>query len=97
MELLFVAVGGALLGLAARYVVPSARSTYGVLLTPAIGTAVTVVVWVALLWAGLTFDGGWIWLISLLVGAVAALAVPFVLPARRQAADQALLVELSRA
>ena len=75
--------------------VPSARSTYGVLLTPAIGTAVTVVVWVALLWAGFTFDGGWIWLISLLVGAVAALAVPFVVPARRQAADDALLAELS--
>jgi hypothetical protein len=97
VELLFVAVGGALLGLAARYVVPGDRHTYGVLLTPAIGTAVTSAVWVALLWAGLTFDGGWIWLISLLVGTVAALAVPLVLPARRQAADRALLVELSRA
>ena len=97
MELLFVAVGGALLGLAARYVVPGDRHSYGVLLTPAIGAAVTSAVWVALLWAGLTFDGGWIWLISLLVGTVAALVVPFVLPARRRAADQALLVELSRA
>lgn len=96
MELLFVAVGGALLGLAARYVVPGARDTYGVLLTPAIGTAVTVAVWVALLWAGLTFDGGWIWLVSLLAGAAASLAVPFVLPARRQAADAKLLAELSR-
>lgn len=97
MELLFVVVGGALLGLAARYVIPTDRDTYGVLLTPAVGAAVTAVVWVALLWAGLTFDGGWIWLVSLLVGTAAALAVPFVLPARRQAADAKLLVELSRA
>jgi len=97
VELLFVTVGGALLGLAARYVVPGDRHTYGVLLTPAVGAAATSAVWVALLWARLTFDGGWIWLVSLLVGAAASLAVPFVLPARRQAADQALLVELSRA
>ena len=56
MELLFVTVIGAGIGLIVRYVLPS-RGTYGVLLVPAISAAATAITWVALLWAGQTFDG----------------------------------------
>ena len=52
MELLFVTVIGAGIGLIVRYVLPS-RGTYGVLLVPAISAAATAITWVALLWAGL--------------------------------------------
>ena len=64
MELLFVTVIGASLGLIARYLLPS-RGTYGALLLPAVSGVATAVVWVALLWVGLTFDGTWIWVASL--------------------------------
>lgn len=94
MELLFVTVIGAGIGLLARYLFPQ-RGTYGVLLLPAIAAAVTAIVWVALLWAGLTFDGTWIWVASLGAAIVASLVTVLVLPRRRDEADARLLKELS--
>jgi quaternary ammonium compound-resistance protein SugE len=96
MELLFVTVGGALLGLAARFLFPR-RDTYGLLLTPAIGAAVTAGAWASLVWLGMTFDGGWIWVIALAAGAIASVALPILLPRRREASDEALLQQLSTA
>lgn len=95
MELLFVTVLGAALSLGARYGAPG-RQTHGLLLVPAVGAAATAVVWVICLWLGLTFDGGWIWVISLVLGPIAALAVALVLPKRRDAADAALLERLMK-
>jgi len=95
MELLFVTVIGAALSLGARYGVPG-RQTHGLLLVPAVGAAATAVVWVVCLWLGLTFDGGWIWVISLVLGPLAAFAVAFALPKRRDAADAALLERLMK-
>ncbi|MDQ1597099.1 MAG: hypothetical protein QOI70_523, partial [Microbacteriaceae bacterium] len=73
MEMLFVTLGGALLGLLARYVFPR-RETYGVLLAPAIGATVASVVWAALTWAGWKFGGGWIWVVALVAAGVVAAA-----------------------
>ncbi|HQG69615.1 MAG TPA: hypothetical protein PL156_04620, partial [Rhodoglobus sp.] len=73
MELLFVTVIGAGIGLIVRYVLPS-RGTYGVLLVPAISAAATAITWVALLWAGQTFDGTWIWVASLAAAVAAGIA-----------------------
>ena len=95
MELLFVTVIGAALSLGVRYAVPG-RQTHGLLLVPAVGASATAVVWVVCLWLGLTFDGGWIWVISLVLGPLAAFAVAFVLPKRRDAADAALLERLMK-
>lgn len=94
MELLFVIVIAAAIGLALRYLVPQ-RGTYGVLLSPAVAAAAAAVVWVALLWFGWTFDGTWIWVASLAAGGVAALVVGLVLPRRRIEADAHLLSRLS--
>jgi hypothetical protein len=69
MELLFVCLGGLILGLIARYALPR-RHTSGVLLIPAIGAAVSAVVWVALTWAGLKWDDGAIWWITFAVTAL---------------------------
>ncbi|MET1044878.1 MAG: hypothetical protein ABWX59_12265 [Microbacteriaceae bacterium] len=93
MELLFVAVIVAALGLGVRYLVPG-RDTYGVLLLPAISTAVGMIVWVILLWSGLTFDGGWIWVWSILAAVLASVAVAVVLPRRRKASDAQLRASL---
>ena len=47
MELLFVALGGAILGLAAHFAFHY-RHLRGVVVVPAIGTAVAAIVWVGL-------------------------------------------------
>jgi hypothetical protein len=94
MELLFVILIAAGIGFVIRYVV-GGRETHGILLLGSIAAIVTAVVWVALLWLGFTFDGGWIWLISLVAGGVAALVFAFVLPRNRRTADRALLTKLS--
>ena len=95
MELLFVVLGGAILGLGARYLLPR-RHTHGAVLVPALGAAAASVLWVALTWAGLKWDGGWIWWITL-VGTAAIVAVTdLVLGRVRTVSDERLLHELSR-
>lgn len=96
MELLFSTIIGAIIGLVVRYAVKGHRS-YGVVLLPAIAAAVTSVVWVALLWSGLTFDGGWIWVISFVVAAAVSLIVAIQLPKHRASADEALMQKIARA
>jgi peptidoglycan/LPS O-acetylase OafA/YrhL len=96
MELLFVTLGGAILGLAARYSLPK-RSTHGALLVPAIGAAAAAGVWAALTWVGWKFDGGWIWVVSLVAAGVVAAIVGLALGQQRTAADAEMLSRLSRA
>lgn len=96
MELLFVTVIGACIGAIARYTMPK-RSTYGAFLVPAASAAVTATVWVALLWAGLTFDGTWIWVASIGAGAISGIAIVLVLPRKRVESDDAKLARLARA
>ncbi|MET0806587.1 MAG: hypothetical protein ABWX66_02660 [Lacisediminihabitans sp.] len=96
MELLFVTLGGAILGAAVRYVLPR-RQTQGALLTGAIGASVAAAVWAALTWAGWKFDGGWIWVVSLVAAAIVAAAVDIVLGRTRTASDEAMLQRLQRA
>ena len=91
VELLFVALGGAILGLAVRYTLPH-RTTQGAVLLPAIGTAVASVLWIVLTWIGLKWDEGWIWCISLGLTAVAVVVLGIVLSRRRLRADQLMLL-----
>lgn len=94
MELLFVVIIAASFGLAVRYLVPG-RETYGSALLPAIAAAAASIVWEALLWLGFTFDGGWIWLISLVVAPLTALVFAILLPRKRHEADRNMLTRLS--
>ena len=96
MELLFATLIGLFIGFVASYISPG-RDTYGSFLAPAVSAAVTAVVWVALLWLGWTFDGTWIWVVSLVAGAIASLVVVRVLPKRRRSSDEALQHRLSKA
>jgi peptidoglycan/LPS O-acetylase OafA/YrhL len=93
MELLFITLGGAILGLVARYSLPH-RENHGVALVPSIGAAVAAVVWVGLTWAGLPWDGGWIWVISLLVTALVVAVADPVIGIYRERADIARFVAL---
>ena len=94
MELLFVAVGGAILGALARYLLPG-RKTSGALLLPAVGVVAACLVWVALTWAGLGFDGGGIWFVTLAASALVPTAAAVLIPRRRRHADALLLAQLT--
>ena len=94
MELLFIALGGALLGILARYTLPR-RLTNGVVLVPAIGAASAGAIWVALTWVGLPWDGGLIWLITLLLAAATSAAAALLIGRTRESADRNRLAELS--
>jgi peptidoglycan/LPS O-acetylase OafA/YrhL len=96
MELLFVTLGGAILGLAARYALPK-RDTHGALLVPASGAIVASVVWAALTWVGWKFDGGWIWVLSLVAAGVVAVLASALLGRQRTASDAEMFNRLSRA
>jgi hypothetical protein len=95
MELLFVTLGGALLGIAARYLIPR-RATHGVTLVPAIGAGAAAVAWVALTWFGLAWDGGWIWVISLVLAGLAAAGAAMFLGPRRERDDAETFARLAK-
>jgi len=94
MELLFVTVIGAGLGLILRYAMPN-RGTHGILLLPGISAAATAITWVALLWAGQTFDGTWIWVASLTAAVIAPIVAGILVPRRRAEEDAQLFTKLS--
>lgn len=94
MEIVFVTVIGACLGGIIRYLVPG-RRRYGLALLPAVGGAASAVVWAILVWVGLTFDGGWIWVAAIAAGIIASVLVAVLLPRHRDAADERALHELS--
>jgi len=94
MELLFVVLISATIGLVVRGLVRG-RDTYGMALLPAVSTAAAAIVWVALLWLGWRFDGTWIWVVSLVVGGLSALVLGLRIPSARRAADTALYASLA--
>jgi quaternary ammonium compound-resistance protein SugE len=93
VELLFITLGGVILGLAARYTLPN-RELHGSMLVPAIGGSVAAVLWVGFTWLGLAWDGGLIWLFTLLLTAGVVLVVDAVLGRARARKDDVLLDEL---
>lgn len=95
MELLFVIVVAAGIGIIMRYLLPQ-RSTYGMLLLPAAAAITAAVVWVGTLWAvRWSFDGTWIWVASLGAAVLVALTVALAVPRRRIELDAAKLHQLS--
>lgn len=96
MELLFAALGGALLGLGARYSIKG-RHAHGALLVPGIGAAVAAAAWAALTWAGWKFDGGWIWVASLVGAGIVSVIAAVALGRSRDRADEAMFERLRRA
>lgn len=96
MELLFVVLLAASLSLGVRYIFRD-RYTFGSAVFPAVGGAVASAVWAGLTWLDWSFDGGWIWVVSLVAGPIVCLAIGFLLPKRRVKADAELLDSLSRA
>jgi len=93
MEILFITIGGAILGAIARYTLPG-RLSSGAVVLPAAGAAISAVVWVVLTWFGMKWDGGWIWVLSLLITGLAVAALALWLPRHRAVADEKRLQDL---
>jgi hypothetical protein len=95
VELLFIVLGGAILGFVLHFALPDA-DTRGVLLAPASGAVVAAVVWEVLTWAGWPADGGWIWVAGLVLSGVVALIACRVAAVRRRARDTQQFARLVR-
>jgi hypothetical protein len=89
MELLFVVLGGTVLGLSVRQLLPN-RETHGVVLIPAIGAGIAAVLWVGLTWIGLPWNGGLIWWITLLATLALVVVIDLEIGRRRVASDAVL-------
>jgi|GEM_PF-4875677 len=63
MELLFVALGGLIIGLIVRAIMPG-KELSGFTLIPAIATISIIVLWEALTWIGLSYNSFLIWGLS---------------------------------
>lgn len=95
MELLFAALGGALLGFIFHYAFP-AQETRGALWSAGWATCAAIVVWEVLIWLGLTPGDGWIWVIDLVVAGLTGVAATRISTVRRRASDRDLLEKLFR-
>lgn len=95
MELMFIGLAGLIIGAVGRYALPW-RHTHGAILMPVVGAVAALVLWVALTWAGLKWDGGVIWWIALFgTGAIVA-AVDLLLGRQRTRSDAALLAHVTK-
>jgi hypothetical protein len=93
MELLFVVLGGAILGVIAHVALP-APDTRGALLAPAVGAASAGQPSQVRTSQRTAADGGWIWVVSLVVPAIAAGVVCRVTTRSRRAHDDELVARL---
>ncbi|PSL39899.1 hypothetical protein CLV49_3554 [Labedella gwakjiensis] len=93
MELLFIAIGGAIVGLAAHYALPW-RGERGVLLVPAVGVIVASIVWLGLTVLGWPWDGGWIWAVTLVAATALSVMAALTIGRARAASDERRLVSL---
>lgn len=95
MELLFAALGGALLGFVFHYALPG-NETRGALWAAGWGTCSAVIVWEALIWAGWKSGDTWVWVVTLAVAGLTAIAATRITTVRRRESDRALLESLIR-
>jgi uncharacterized membrane protein YeaQ/YmgE (transglycosylase-associated protein family) len=95
VELLFIVLIGVLVGLAARGVLPR-RELTGVVLLPAIGGVSAALVWVALTWARMRWDGGWIWVATIAACLLTVLGAAALLARIRRRDDEALFDRIAK-
>lgn len=95
MELLFAALGGALIGFIVHFALPG-QETRGILWTAGWSTSAAIVAWEVLTWLEWKSDVGWIWAVDLVVAALTALAVARLSTVRRRESDRTLLQSLMR-
>lgn len=94
MGLIYIVVLAASLGAIVRYLLPG-RSSYGLLLLPAISVAVASVAWGVFTWVGIDQGAVWMWLVVLGAGTLVAIGAALYLPRHRARLEAAQLAELT--
>lgn len=95
MELLFVALGGTIIGLIAHYALPGPVRR-GIIVLPAVSTAVISVIWEGLIWLGMSPGDFLIWGISFAVAAIVSFGLGIYLGRTRTAADDTFFSRYSQ-
>lgn len=89
MYILLALIGACALGIGVHYLI-GGRELRGVVVTPAVATAVSAIIYTGMQWAGVGEDSVWLWLASVLGAAlVAALATAALVAVRRRADAEA--------
>lgn len=86
MQILLGLIVGAVVGLAAHFLLPH-RTTRGVALAPIAGAVASAVVWTALTWAGLGVDSPVLWIVAIIAPAATVFVLLPLLSRRRLASD----------
>ena len=86
MYILLALIGACALGIAAHFMI-GGRELRGVVLTPAIATALAAVVYTGMQWLGVGEDSIWLWLASVLGSVVVAAALTVAVVTFRRRAD----------
>jgi hypothetical protein len=94
MELVLVVTFAGLIGAAARYFLPG-RDRHGLGLLPSVGVIAGSLAWSVSVWAGLSPDSAWPWLVSLGLAAAASVWLGLWLPKKRDADDAELFEKLT--
>lgn len=96
MGLIYIVVLAAGIGGVVRYVLPG-RTSYGLLLLPAISLVVAAIAWGVFTWVGIDQGAVWMWLAALAAGLLASLGAALYLPRHRAALEAAQLAQLTAA
>lgn len=86
MELIFILLGGFVIGAIARYSLPNREYT-GALLLPIFAAAFAGVVWEILVWLQFSSSNPWPWIITFVLTAVKSVGLDLWLARRRKRAD----------
>ncbi|MEY4417597.1 MAG: hypothetical protein RIQ88_35 [Actinomycetota bacterium] len=87
MEIVFILIYGALLGLMAPYLL-SGKEYFGNLLAPAIAWGFGFLAWIILTWVGLSYNDYWIWSVTMLGMPVAMILGVRFIRAKRMAEEK---------
>lgn len=96
MELLYVALGGLVIGMAIGYWFPG-KDLRGILLVPGFAVSLIAVLWESLTWLGLPYDGFLIWGMSFGITIAATLGLAITLNDFRADADNEAFKQLRQA
>ncbi len=86
MYILLALIAACALGIAVHYLVPF-RHLRGVVVVPAVATAVSAVVYTAMQWMGVGQDSIWLWLASVVGAVVISAVVGYVIAELRRRSD----------
>ena len=94
MEIVLIFTAAAIIGAAIRYLLPG-RDRHGMIALPALQVGLATLLFTAAMWAGLSPQSIWTWLIALVLSTAAHIYVAIWLPGHRDRDDEKLFQTLT--